>query len=99
MANEKVRAFIDKGGSGVGALAQWVYRKILHHDPMAVTETAKHRSSKKVRMTAAGKAVPRIIFADGNDYVVYNLNDGRSFEITVRQMTNQEVDALVASLG
>lgn len=111
MANEKVRDFIAKTGNPVGGLAQWVFRKVLHHDPMAVVDTGRKTvSSRTVRGSkpvVAGKfrnttirvqdgvEVPMILFQDGDDTVVYNLGDGRSFEIKVREMSQQEVAALL----
>jgi hypothetical protein len=70
----KVRSTIP---SDDAALAQWVYRKLVNHDPMSVRETTRVKVKGRQRVT----------HVEGTTSVVYALNDGRTFELSVKDLT------------
>ena len=75
------------GDTAVG-MAQWIGRKIRHHDPLSEVDDFKLMRGAKLRVG---------IVADQPLQVVYLLGNGQRYEITVREVEpEEEVKKLVA---
>ena len=73
----------------VEGLAQWVGRKLRNHNPMSTRDTASVR--RRVASIQVG------IVAFDRNKVIYQLGDGRRFEMGVREMeADEELPKLVA---
>jgi hypothetical protein len=77
MSGDKLR---NAGGDPLMGFAQWVGRKVRNHDPMAKIDATIVRAAKSQRGVS--------IVADDvkAPVVLYELADGRLFEIQVRQV-------------
>ena len=79
------------GDTTVG-MAQWIGRKIRHHDPVSEKDS--------FRTTRVGQKHMRVgVKKDNPHAVVYLTSDGQRFEITVRAMKPEEGEPLLVAVG
>ena len=76
-------------GDPLTGIVQWLGRKIRHHDPLSETVGAKVRGVYNSRKRVA-------IDVNKPTHVIYSLEDGRRYELTVREMDATEKVELVA---
>jgi hypothetical protein len=80
----KVRTHIV---SDDAALAQWVFRKLVNHDPMSVRESV----SMRTKPPAKQKKTLRVQHVEGSTSVIYALADGRQFKLTVEAVKDLDL--------
>ena len=77
----------NSGGDPLIGLAQWVARKVRNHDPMAELDAGRARYARVASKREAGKAsVTMVTEGTESPVVLYELADGRMFELQVREV-------------
>jgi hypothetical protein len=76
MYGDKVKSY---QGSDLGAMAEWVGRKLVNHDPLQnrVTKHDTRPVSKRVDVMGAESEVPT---------VTYSAPNGKTYEVTLREI-------------
>lgn len=87
MSGHKLR---NGGGNHVHGMAQWIGRKIRHHDPMSEIDDFKAMRGPRLRVG---------ILKDDPSSVVYCMADGRRFLIEVSEVEVEEVELALVAVG
>ena len=98
----KIRQHLEK--TTVVGLAQWVGRKVRNHDPLSTVDGPGSAIRKKYRTITDGVLKPKTAYVglDSLDpsVVLYGLEDGRVFKITVTELAeNEGNEAQITSVG
>jgi hypothetical protein len=91
-------------GDMVAGLAQWVGRKLKNHDPMSAMDGGAYvRGLKVSRQVQDAKVKPGQVYCGivngKRDTVRYGLQDGRVFEVTIREVDESEEPVLLTAVG
>ena len=91
-------------GDMVAGLTQWVGRKLKNHDPMSAMDAgATMRGIPVPRQINDAKVKPGQVYCGivkgKRDTVRYGLQDGRVFEVTVREVEDSEEPVLLTAVG
>lgn len=91
-------------GDMVAGLAQWVGRKLKNHDPMSAMDMGSSRREARWQRTVSdAKVKPGVCYCGivkGTRNVVrYGLEDGRVFEVTIREVDESEEPVLLTAVG
>lgn len=100
----KVRKHIKNDCAG---LAQWIGRKVRNHQPMSVREANGEVVSTKSKFAnpaiqRAGRRMPNgkaHLVADDPTKVIYVTGAGRAFELSVREITVEEIPMQLVAVG
>ena len=90
----------------VFGLAQWMGRKLRNHDPMSERDGSPGEANKRKqghRYVQDGKVEKGIVYcgvvAGSPNVIRYGLIDGRIFEITVREIMDEESTPKLIAVG